>query len=92
MSWSAWKKGPDAWVKHKQEGRWVHMLVAHLSTRSDAERDQNHIHVKFVVSPPNQASVVCSVKVDGMHKVNRRQLIEAIKSRVGDIDLDYLLG
>lgn len=79
-------------VQTQAGGKVGHMLTAHLSTRSDAERDRNHIHVKFVTSSPNEASVVCSVKVDGMHKVNRRQLIEAIKSRVEDLDLDYILG
>lgn len=88
MSWSAWERGPDAWFKTKQEGGWVHWLIAHPDSTSNIERDNNHIHVKWGGGETG-AAVLCAVKIDGLHKINRRELIDIINRRCPGLNLNY---
>lgn len=88
MSWKGWKRESDAWINTKQEGDgWVHMLVANLDTTSDAERDRNHIHFKW---GNGFQSVLCSVKEDGIRRINRRELIKVINRICPNLNLSHL--
>lgn len=88
MSWTGWKEGtevvfPGFQVNIDVEGGWVHYLVAPLD---EEDPNENHIHVK--VRTGGGAYIVAAVKVDGIHEVNRRELIDAINKQTG-LNLSY---
>lgn len=59
----------------------LHILAA---LRDEPNPRDNHVHTKRV----NKEDVLCSWKVDGMHKMNRRKLIDQVNANTG-LNLSY---
>lgn len=67
--------------KFKITDGWSHHLYA---LPDESHPDGNHIHVKS----RDGEWVLCSIKVDGMHVINRRKLIDRINNLTG-LNLQY---
>lgn len=76
--WSGWHVHDGDQINVMEDGTWQHNLHAPLNERNP---DANHIHVKSRVEEAKW--VLCSVKLDGLHKVNRREFCERISRAVG---------
>lgn len=85
--WTPWFTESDGFLyRCKNDGTWVHNLQSHPD---EPNPDLNHIHVKFKQEGMHMHSfVLCSVKVDGMREINRRELIEDINRSTG-LNLSY---
>lgn len=85
--WTIWH--PYAGFKRAclSDGLWDHYLLADAS---EQDPDRNHIHYKFKVDSSGHmhSFVLCSMKVDGMRELNRRNLIQKINSVTG-LNLEY---
>lgn len=84
--WTPWHMHDGFLKKCMYDGTWTHNLESHPN---ESNPDANHVHYKFKNEGGRVYSfVLCSVKVNGMREVNRRELIEDINRTTG-LDLSY---
>ena len=84
--WTPWHMHEGFQMKCMHDGTWLHNLQSH---RNEPNPDANHVHFKFKSDGGRMHSfVLCSVKVNGMREVNRRELIEDINRATG-LNLSY---
>lgn len=84
--WTPWHLHQGFLIKIMHDGIWVHGLQSH---KDEPNPDANHVHYKFKCEAGREHSfVVCSVKIDGMREINRRELIEDINRSTG-LNLSY---
>jgi hypothetical protein len=86
--WSGWFLIRDddgsIWKENysKDQSGYIHILT---TAPDESNPDDNHVHVKYIQGEP---FILCSVKLDGAHPINRRILIERINEVLG-LDLPY---
>ncbi len=85
--WTPWYQKGSHLEKAMYDGTWVHYLISNLS---EPYPDANHVHFKKQYDDKGNDInyVLCSIKVDGMREVNRRELIEKINRMTG-LNLQY---
>ena len=84
--WTSWHMHEGFMMKAMNDGKWTHNLQSHPD---ESNPDANHVHYKFISEKGNMHTfVLCSVKVDGMREINRRELIEDINDATG-LNLSY---
>ncbi len=84
--WTSWLMAENIPTKVMHDDTWIHHLYSHPD---ESNPDANHIHIKFKQDGSLKHSfVLCSVKVDGMREVNRRELIDSINRATG-LDISY---
>ncbi len=84
--WTPWFMHEGFRMAVMHDGTWVHNLQSHPN---EPDPNANHVHYKFKQEGGRMHSfVVCSVKVDGMREISRRELIEDINRTTG-LNLSY---
>ncbi|MBU0458660.1 hypothetical protein KJ652_01710 [Patescibacteria group bacterium] len=81
--WTGWHKQMGHLMNSMCDGVWDHNLHAPLN---EPRPDDNHIHAKS--RQGKHEWIVASVKLDGLHAVNRREFIEQV-NRVTSLNIPY---